>query len=394
MPITKLQIQPGIYPDDSPLTAENYFVDADKIRFVNGKAETIGGQEKASSDVLVGKARGMMTWSDNARDSYLAVGTHTRLYAMDNDGDTYHITPVIERGTLTNPFTMVNEQTAVTVADTAHGLEVDQAVTFSGATAVGGITINGTYSVSSVTNANAYVINHTSAATSGASGGGTVDYEYHLSPGSEYDLGQLGYGSGGYGSGTYGSQETGYETFARTWTLDKWGQNLIACPRQKQIYEWAPATAPAEAVANGTFATIGSSWTRGTGWSATVGDIKASAASSDLSQSITLNAGAWALLDFDVSIASGSIYAYWGTTTIKAGSGASGSYKEVFPTGVGGSQTFKLTGGGLNGAVDNVSIKQLMTAHAIPAQPAKVGSCFVTPERILVALRGPPRHRR
>ena len=388
MPLTKLNIQPGIFPDDSPLSAENYFVDADKIRFVNGKPETILGHEKASTDTVYGKARGMMTWSDNSRNPYLAIGTHTDLVAMDNDGELYNITPIIERGVLgSNPFTTVNESADVTVADTGHGLIVDQLVRFSGATAVGGITIDGEYHVTEVSSANAYKITHASAASSGATGGGTtVSYEYGLAPGSEFDLGQLGYGSGTYGSGTYGSVVTGYETFARTWTLDKWGQNLLACPRQGQIYEWSPQTSASEAVANGDFATIGTSWTRGTGWSATGSDIKASAASSDLSQSITLNAGAWALLDFDTSIASGSIYAYWGTTTIKAGIGASGRYKKVFYTGNGGSQSLKLTGGGLNGAVDNVSVKQLMSANPIPNQPSKVGSMFVTPERILVAV--------
>ena len=56
MPLSAIRIQPGIHPDDSPLTAENYFVDADKIRFVNGKPETIGGQEKASTETIYGKA--------------------------------------------------------------------------------------------------------------------------------------------------------------------------------------------------------------------------------------------------------------------------------------------------------------------------------------------------
>lgn len=386
MPLTKLQIQPGIFPDDSPLSAENYFVDGDKIRFVNGKPETILGHEKASSETVFGKARGAMSWSDNGRNSYLAIGTHTDLYAMDNDGDVYLITPVVERGQLTNPFTVTDESAVVTVADTGHGLIVDQQVRFANATALGGITINGAYHVVSVTS-NTYTITHTSPATSAASGGGgTVDYEYGLPPGSEFDLGQLGYGTGTFGTGTFGSPVEGYESFARTWTLDKWGQNLIACPRQGRIYEWSPQTSAAENITNGTFSTIGTSWTLGTGWSATGSDIKASAASSDLSQSITLNAGAWALLDFDTSIASGSVYAYWGTTTIKAGVGASGSYKQTFYTGSGGSQAFKFTGGGLHGAIDNVSVKQLMSANAIPNQPTKVGSCFVTPERILVAV--------
>ena len=386
MPLSAIRIQPGIHPDDSRLTAENYFVDADKIRFVNGKAQTIGGQEKASTETIYGKARGMMTWSDNSRNPYLAIGSNTDLYAMDNDGDLLTITPIIERGTLSNPFTTVNESTTVTVGDTSHGLEVNQLVRFSNASAVGGITINGDYHVVSVTSVNAYTITHTAQATSGATGGGTVDYEYGLAPGQENGLGGLGYGTGGFGTDGFASPSTDLDLFPRTWTLAKWGQNLIACPREGQIYEWSPQSSATEAISDGGFTTIGGYWTLGTGWSLTGSDIKASAVNSDLTQSISLGAGAWAILDFDVSIASGSVYAFWGTTTIKAAIGSSGTYKEVFYTGNGGSQTFKLTGGGLNGAVDNVSVKQLMSANLIPNQPAKVGSTFVTPERILVAV--------
>lgn len=386
MTLSSIRIQAGIHPDDSPLTAENYFVDADKIRFVNGKAQTIGGQEKASNETVFGKARGMMTWSDNTRNAFLAIGTNTDLYAMDNDGDLYTITPIIERGELTNPFTTTNESVSVSVADTGHGLKVNQLVRFANASAVGGITVNGNYHVVSVTNVNAYTITHSSAATGNATGGGTVDYEYGLASGQENGLGGLGYGTGGFGTDGFASPSTNLDLFPRTWTLDKWGQNLVACPREGQIYEWSPQTNAEEAITNGDFTTIGSYWTLGSGWTATGSDIKAANASTDLSQNISLSAGAWAMLDFDTSIASGSVYAYWGTTTIKAAVSSSGTYKDVFYTGSGGTQTFKFTGGGLNGAIDNVSVKTLESANLIPNQPAKVGSMFVTPERILVAV--------
>lgn len=45
-----------------------------------------------------------------------------------------------------------------------------------------------------------------------------------------------GYGSGGYGMGGYGVGGT--EDIARTWSLDNWGEALIASPSEGAIYIW------------------------------------------------------------------------------------------------------------------------------------------------------------
>ena len=95
-------------------------------------------------------------------------------------GQTFHTFNnnfVTATSTLTNPFTTTNASNIVSVAWTAHGLIAGQVVVFSGASAVGGLTLNGTYVVNSVTNANAITIAAASNATSGAGpGGGTVTY--------------------------------------------------------------------------------------------------------------------------------------------------------------------------------------------------------------------------
>lgn len=43
------------------------------------------------------------------------------------------------------------------------------------------------------------------------------------------------YGSGNYGSGTYGNNDTRV-----MWSLDNWGENLLACPRGQSLFEWTP----------------------------------------------------------------------------------------------------------------------------------------------------------
>jgi hypothetical protein len=50
-----------------------------------------------------------------------------------------------------------------------------------------------------------------------------------------------GYGSGGYGSGPYGggwSSVPGQGAYPRVWTIDKWGEDMVACPRGGAVYYW------------------------------------------------------------------------------------------------------------------------------------------------------------
>jgi hypothetical protein len=70
-----------------------------------------------------------------------------------------------------DPISTTSGSPIVTIADTAHGLSVGDVVTFSGATAVGGITVSGSYPISSVLT-NTFTIIASSDATSTATGGG------------------------------------------------------------------------------------------------------------------------------------------------------------------------------------------------------------------------------
>ena len=73
-----------------------------------------------------------------------------------------------------NPFTVTNGSATITVSHTSHGLSVGNFVTFSGSSAVGGITPNSVeMTVVSVPDANSYTVSFTSNATSSATGGGS-----------------------------------------------------------------------------------------------------------------------------------------------------------------------------------------------------------------------------
>ena len=84
-------------------------------------------------------------------------------------------------GTLAaDPFATTNTSATVTVTHAGHGRVVGDYVTFSGADAVGGLTVSGPYLVASVPTSDTYTITDDETATSTASGGGSaVTYFYH-----------------------------------------------------------------------------------------------------------------------------------------------------------------------------------------------------------------------
>ena len=76
-------------------------------------------------------------------------------------------------GALGDPaFSTANASSEVRVAHTAHGLVVGDQVTFAGATAVAGLDLNGTFTISAINNADSYDIQATGNANAIASGGG------------------------------------------------------------------------------------------------------------------------------------------------------------------------------------------------------------------------------
>lgn len=84
-------------------------------------------------------------------------------------------------GTLgANPFTTTSGQNAVNVALTAHGFTQDSPFNSSGATAFNGVTINGTFPITAIVDANNFTIDITSLGTtpsgSGSGGGAAVAY--------------------------------------------------------------------------------------------------------------------------------------------------------------------------------------------------------------------------
>ena len=137
-----------------------------------------------------------------------------------------------------NPFTTVVGSKIVTVTHTSHGANANDFVTFSGATAVGGLTLNGEYQVASILNANAYTIIAGSNASANATGGGAsvlAQYQIHVGP--ETNSTSAGWSAGAWGLGPW-SVGSAALTEARLWTQSNFGEDLVFNDRYNGIYYW------------------------------------------------------------------------------------------------------------------------------------------------------------
>lgn len=244
MALTDLPIKPGFYSDDTDRDVGKlgFWVDGDKVRFFAGLPAKLGGWTRGAGDsTFLGKARGSADTRTTRDEIFLIFGTHLKLYVWQG-GSYYDVTPLASSGTLSDPFSTTDTLATVDVADVGHGLSAGDYVTFSGAAAVGGITVNGTYTVTSVTSANAYVITHSSPATStaGPGGGVNVAYAYEISIGAETAVAGLGWGSGVWGGSTWGTPRSASDFISqlRTWQIDLWGEDAICNPRGGSIYVW------------------------------------------------------------------------------------------------------------------------------------------------------------
>jgi hypothetical protein len=196
MPLASTKFAPGYDKQSTSYGAEGKWVDGENIRFRYGQPEKIGGWIKLFADKLIGVVRDQFAWSDLTGTRHLALGTDKKLYIY-KEGAIADVTPLRNTETgLTNPFVTTSGSAIVTVTDASHGATAGDFVTFSGASAVGGLDMNAEFEITEVTSSSVYTVTHSSNASSGATGGGSsaVTAAYQISPGPEVNA--YGYGWG------------------------------------------------------------------------------------------------------------------------------------------------------------------------------------------------------
>jgi hypothetical protein len=266
MPLTKLQFKPGVNRETTSYTNEGGWYDVDKVRFRFGMPEKIGGWTKFATSSYLGTARAMHPWValDNSR--LIGIGSSLKYYINQDGGLFYDITPIrntTAAGDVT--FSATSGSSTITVTDLNHGCVVNDFMTFSGATSLGGnITadvLNQEYYVVSVIDDNNYTITARTAGTTiqditvdGAlsptevdadgsdtgNGGSSCVAAYQVSVGLDTTATGAGWGVGTWSRGAWGSAATTpiVTNTLRIWSHDNFGEDLLMNVRNGGIYYW------------------------------------------------------------------------------------------------------------------------------------------------------------
>ena len=93
MALIDLNIPAGIYRNGTDLQAQGRWRDANLVRWHDGVMRPIGGFRTRSDTAGANKLRGMLTWSDNSSDRWIASGSYNKLYIWNSGGTQFDITP-------------------------------------------------------------------------------------------------------------------------------------------------------------------------------------------------------------------------------------------------------------------------------------------------------------
>lgn len=246
---SNVNVKPGIVRELSRKAAEGFWFDADKVRFRYGKPEKIGGWANVNgagvSSTFEGIARAIHNWNNNSGSPYTGLGTHTHLYLWQS-GAYYDITPIAASGTTVVSYTTSAGSPNVLVSLPSHGFIADDIVYFSSAidptsvTAGGNVVLGDQFTITSVVDTNLFYIAYTTAALSTKTVSVTTSWYRLVHLGQQQTILGLGWGSSFWGhSGGWGAPVSGdIQLLATQWTLDNWGENLVACYRGGPIFEW------------------------------------------------------------------------------------------------------------------------------------------------------------
>ena len=247
MPLKKIPLPPGFDKNDTASQAEGRWIDGDNVRFQYGSPEKIGGWRQIGTSILVGATRDIHSWFDLTGRRYAAFGTDKILYVLF-DNVFYDITP-LDTAITSCTFNTTNGSTTVTVNKASHGLLIGDLFTFTSVTPPTGFiatdfTTN-TFEVKTVPTSGTFTITMAvaSSGTASTSGSATVNPYYVVGPvASTFGY---GWGAGTWGLSTWGTARATSNTDidAGSWSLDNFGEKLIATIKNGSTFEWDPNAA-------------------------------------------------------------------------------------------------------------------------------------------------------
>jgi len=244
--LQKLNFKPGFNKQATASGAESQWIDGDFVRFRYGLPEKIGGwnQLTAASETLPGAARAQHTWTSIQGEKYAAIGTSQGLFLYYGDAF-FDITP-LDTAITGCTLTTVNGSDVLTIDKGSHGLLVGRYVTLSAVTVTGasGFTagdLEKVYEILTVPTIDKFTVKAVSAETgAGMTAAGAATVNPYVIVGPTTQTGGYGWGTSTWGAETWGTERstTTVTLDPGTWSLDNFGQILIATIHNGKTFTW------------------------------------------------------------------------------------------------------------------------------------------------------------
>ena len=257
----RISFNPTISREATQYSEEGNWFDGDKIRFRKGKAQNIRGYQKKLTSTYAGKGRDIITFRGLEGKKYISWGTESLLHLFYG-GEVYDITPVSASVSLTTGnVTTSTGSFYVHVSDTAHGRVAGDYISFVSSSIMAGVTLKGnTYRITSA-GVNTFQVSAQSSASGNDSNSATSFVYYNIASGTSIGTAGFGYGASTYNTArasvtvaatgivTLGGWNTPadvseIEIDIRQWSLDVFGENLLATVRGGRIYQWVEDNGP------------------------------------------------------------------------------------------------------------------------------------------------------
>lgn len=248
MPLINFTPKPGINKEVTDYTGQGQWVDSDNVRFFQGLPQKIKGWQKLIEETVVGVVRASHAFLSLDGTKYLGLGTDRKLYVYV-EGVVHDITPIRQSNTgATSVFTTSTGSSNVTVSINSHGALTGDFVTFDNVTLSNASTSfdaatfeDKEFEVQGVANANAFYIDtETNEANAGITAQGSTDADFQINVGPSISSLGYGWGTDSWGSSTWGtaSSTSNVTIEARQWSLDNFGEDLIATVKNGGTFIW------------------------------------------------------------------------------------------------------------------------------------------------------------
>jgi hypothetical protein len=251
MPLQKIQFKPGFNKQQTATGAEGQWIDGDNVRFRYGQPEKIGGWEQLVAGTIAGPVRDQHTWTDLNGVRYAALGT-SKVLIIYYEGAFYDITP-LDAAISGFTFSSTTGSATVTLNKTAHGVAEGSYILFSSVTLPsGGETgfstgqfTNNTYEVITADDDSFTITMSTVESGSGMSAQGAATVTPYITIGPVFETPSYGWGTGQWGEESWGTARSSSTVVLDpgSWSLDNYGQVLVATVRNGKTFTWSPLAA-------------------------------------------------------------------------------------------------------------------------------------------------------